>query len=213
MIDSRFGSQVFVAAGLTSGRLLNACRCARKSGVEFLAGIPCTLGGAIYMNAGVRGRYIADIVENVLVYRDGQVEVLSVYECEYAYKSSVFMHTKDVILGATLRLKGSEEEKIRATEEEYWRLRKHLPKGRSMGCVFKNVFQNGVMTSAGEWIEKAGLKGKCCGDAYVSEQHANFIINMGNAKSRDIHSLIQIIKKEVYQQFGITLQEEIQYLE
>lgn len=213
LVESRIGEQVYVSAGVSSGCLLKACRYAKKSGAEFLAGIPCTIGGALYMNAGVSGRYIAEIVESVDVYRDGKIIKLSQSECGYAYKKSVFMQNSDVILGATLRLTDSDEKHIAQTIGEYIERRKHLPKGKSMGCVFKNPISQQPKFSAGEWIEKSGLKGARCGGAYVSEQHANFVINDGGATSKDVKELIKFIKESVQKQHNIRLEEEIAYLE
>ena len=200
--------RVFAEAGVSSGKLLSFARNENLSGAEFLAGVPCTLGGALYMNAGVRGRYIAEITESVLVYKKGEKVELSDAECAYAYKRSLFMQTEDIILGATLRLEKSERATILQREKEYLQKRAHLPKGKSMGCVFKNP--NGI--SAGELIENAGLKGKKIGGAYISEEHANFIINDGNATPQDIRDLIVFIKETVLKQNGVLLEEEICYL-
>ena len=200
--------RVFAEAGVSSGKLLSFARNENLSGAEFLAGVPCTLGGALYMNAGVRGRYIAEITESVLVYKKGEKIELSDAECAYAYKRSLFMQTEDIILGATLRLEKSERATILQKEKDYLQKRAHLPKGKSMGCVFKNP--NGI--SAGELIENAGLKGKKMGGAYISEEHANFIINDGNATPQDIRDLIVFIKETVLKQNGVLLEEEICYL-
>ena len=206
-------NKMFFDAGIKSGNLLRICCNAGKSGAEFLAGIPCTLGGALYMNAGVNGRYISEIVDEVFIYHDGEMIALKAQECAFDYKNSLFMRTKDVILGATLRLVDSNKETIKAQENVYLKRRAHLPKGKSMGCVFKNTRINGERVSAGKWIEKAGLKGVRCGGAYVSMEHANFIINDNHATVKDIKTLIAHIKQEVYRQYQIVLEEEIQYLE
>ena len=202
-------SGAFVYAGATSGTFLNACARENKSGGEFLYGVPCTLGGALYMNAGADGRYIDEIVENVLVYRCGKLKTLRKEDCGYSYKRSVFMENEDVILGASLRLKQSDKEKIKSTQRYYAERRKHLPKGRSMGCVFKNPEGK----SAGALIEGSGFKGMRFGGAKVSEEHANFIINEGGATAREIRSLITVVKNGVEAQYGIRLEEEIRYLE
>jgi UDP-N-acetylmuramate dehydrogenase len=86
-----FSKDTFAYAGEMSGSFLSACKKAQQGGAEFLNGIPCTLGGALYMNAGADGRYLSEIVESVLVFRDGKVCLLSQKECEYAYKKSIFM--------------------------------------------------------------------------------------------------------------------------
>lgn len=198
----------YFGAGVTSGALLRACRSAHKSGAEFLAGIPCTLGGALYMNAGAAGVYISEIVESVTVLRGENILVLPVCDCRYAYKTSVFMQNDDVILGGKLRLKTADDETIKQETSRFLERRKHLPKGKSMGCVFKNP--DGA--TAGKLIDGAGLKGLRIGGAKVSEEHANFIINDKNATSAEIRTLIGIIKNAVFAQYKIRLQEEIRYL-
>lgn len=202
------GNGAFVYAGATSGALLAAYRREKKSGVEFLNGVPCTLGGALYMNAGAGGKYIGEIVENVFVYRNGETRFLSAAECGYEYKKSVFMENGDVILGASLRLDPAEEEEILTRENYYAARRAHLPKGRSMGCVFKNP----VGGYAGDLIERSGLKGMRIGGAKISEEHANFIINDQKAKEKDIRELIALAKNAVRAQYGVILEEEIRYL-
>ncbi len=202
------GGGLFAEAGVMSGSFLNACREAKKTGGEFLVGIPCTLGGALYMNAGVKEGYIAEIVDSVLVWREGKTTLLSVEECGYSYKNSVFMQNKDVILGATFRLKEGSIEEIERKKRMLLERRAHLPKGKSMGCVFKNP--KGFF--AGALIEDAGLKGARIGGAAVSETHANFILNDKNATANDIRLLIGLIKKTVFEKYSINLEEEIEYL-
>lgn len=202
------GDSVFVYAGVTSGALLRACRQAKRSGAEFLSGIPCTLGGALYMNAGADGKYICEIVESVLVLREGERRILSLNECAYSYKKSVFMDNQDIILGASLRLEHATQEEIVEREKYYQNRRLHLPKGRSMGCVFKNPSRY----SAGALIEGAGLKGMRVGGAVISTEHANFILNDKGATSADIRALITLAENAVYSQYGIRLEEEIRYL-
>lgn len=200
---------VYVEAGTTSGKLLRFMQSVGYGGVEFLAGIPCTLGGIFFMNGGAGGRYIAQYVESVRVYRDGQMIDLAVSDCEYAYKQSVFMHTNDVILGGTLRLKRSTPQAVKTEISEWLEKRAHLPKGKSMGCVFKNP----TGFTAGALIDGAGLKGLRIGGATVSTQHANFIINDNHATARDIHTLIGQIKEKVLQRYNVALEEEIRYLQ
>lgn len=196
---------VFAYAGVTSGALLRFCKENEYSGMEFLQGIPCTLGGALFMNAGVSGRYMHEVVDEVLVYRDGALCIISNAECQYAYKKSVFMENREVILGAALRLTKATTEEIAVKEREYACKRAHLPKGKSMGCVFKNP--PGYI--AGELIEKCGFKGVRVGGAIVAKEHANFIINDGGATCRDVGILIEKIKTAVLEKFGVQLEEEI----
>ena len=197
-----------IPAGLNAAELIKFSLERNQSGMEFLYGIPCTLGGALYMNAGVNGKYIAEIVESVWVYYCGKTLALTQKECEYAYKKSVFMDEDAVILGAKLVLKTSSREEIHTKIEEYKTRRAHLPTGKSMGCVFKNP----EGTSAGALIEGAGLKGTRVGGAHISKTHANFIINDKGATSAEIGALVKLIKHAVFAKYKIRLQEEIRYL-
>lgn len=198
----------YVSAGISAGRFLAACEKNEKTGAEFLDGIPCTLGGALYMNAGVSGKYIAEIVQYVRVLYRGKIIELSLADCQYAYKTSVFMQKEYVILGARLRLDKASVGEIQQKRALYMQRRLHLPKAKSMGCVFKNP--SGLI--AGKLIEGAGLKGLRIGGAKVSQEHANFIINDNHATANDIKKLIDVIKKAVRSQYGVELQEEIRYL-
>ncbi len=200
--------ELFFDAGISSSKLLSLCQDEGKSGVEFLEGIPCTLGGALYMNAGVNGNYIADVVESVTIYREGELLVLPKTECGFSYKRSLFMDGKSVILGAKLGLVCSSKERVVSQRQAYKERRKHLPKGKSMGCVFKNP----IGISAGKLIEGAGLKGLRVGGAVVSSEHANFIINDNHATARNVMDLIAIIKSAVFAQYKIRLEEEIRYV-
>ena len=203
------GGYLYAEAGINSGRLLQRCISAGVSGLEFLEGIPCTLGGALYMNAGVNGAHMSDVVETVRIYRDGRVQTIPLHDCAYDYKSSVFMGSSDVILGATMRLTPASPAYIQEQIAIYKNRRSHLPKGKSLGCIFKNP--KGRL--AGELIDGAGLKGLRIGGAFVSQEHANFIINEYNATSQDVRTLIMLIKNAVYAQYKIVLEEEIRYLE
>lgn len=204
----RDGDSVYAEAGVTSGRFLQYLTQAGLSGLEFLAGIPCTVGGILYMNGGAGGQYIADRTVSVRIYRDGQVTDLPTADCAYAYKQSIFMQTGDVILGGKFHLTPTTPDTVK-TEIQRWLLKRaHLPQGKSMGCVFKNP--QGY--TAGQLIDGAGLKGLRVGGALVSNQHANFIINDQNATAEDIRTLITQIKERVWQTYAVRLEEEIRYL-
>lgn len=203
-----FGNGAYAEVGVTSGLLLRACLAAEKSGAEFLIGIPCTLGGAAFMNAGAGGRYFADIVTSLTVFQDGKLQRFSAIECGYGYKQSAFMENKATIVGVELRLENASRAEILQRRQAFLQRRAHLPRGKSMGCVFKNP--DGV--SAGELLEKSGVKGMRIGAATVSERHANFILNEGGATSSQIAALIARMKAAVYASYGILLEEEIRYL-
>ena len=200
---------VFAYTGTRSSEFLRFLESAELSGAEFLAGIPCTIGGAAFMNAGANGRYLSEVVESVLFYFEKRIEVIPIADCEYAYKNSLFMRKKGVILGVNFRLKNSDKANIERERIFYISKRAHLPKGKSMGCVFKNP----AGVAAGKLIDGAGLKGLRVGGACVSKEHANFIINDQNAKVGDIKTLISATKNAVFAQYKIRLQEEIRYLD
>lgn len=200
---------IYAESGVLSSALLTYLHALNMSGAEFLTGIPCTLGGALYMNAGAGGKYLSEIVQTVRVCRDGKVLTISSDDCKYAYKHSLFMENDDVILGGTLRLQKSDVRSIAENTRYYREKRRRLPTGKSLGCIFKNPSEG----SAGEWIERAGLKGLRVGGAKVSELHANFIINDANATTREIRTLIELVKNAVFSRCGIVLEEEIQYID
>jgi UDP-N-acetylmuramate dehydrogenase len=200
-------------------------------GLENLAGIPGTLGGAIWGNAGAFGREIGDLVEEIKVLDVGgsklKVKKLKNKGCKFGYRDSIFKKRKNwIILGATLKLKRGKRKEIEEKIKEFLKLRKEKQplEFPSAGSVFKNVpiekvpkkirekfkekIKNGFLP-AGVLIEAAGLKGVQIGGAKISEKHANFIVNVGNAKASDVKELIEKIKKEVKKKFKIQLEEEI----
>ncbi|MBR3198924.1 MAG: UDP-N-acetylmuramate dehydrogenase [Bacilli bacterium] len=183
-----------------------ALECANKglSGLVFAAGIPGTIGGAIYMNAGAYGKEISDILESVTVLDDNlNVKVLTKNELETSYRDSIFKHTNYVCLEAIFCLEYGDKETILKEIREIIETRKAKQplEYPSAGSVFKN----GEGYSAGRLIEKAGLKGTRVGDAEVSLKHANFIVNRGNAKALDVINLIDIIKKKIKEEDNVDL--------
>ncbi len=201
------GDAPLVHAGASATELLRECAKHGKSGAEFLAGIPCTVGGAAFMNAGVNGRYFSEIVRSVIAYENGEIKTYSKDECEYSYKHSRFMK-KGIVFAVVLDLQDADPQTVLERIDGYLQNRKHLPKGKSMGCVFKNP--NGYY--AGALIEGAGLKGLRQGGAVVSNEHANFIINDGGATTEDVKTLIEKIRSAVFEKYAILLTEEIRYL-
>jgi len=206
------------------------------SGLEWAVGIPGTIGGAVYGNASAFGKAIGDLVKQVEVLdlKTFKIKKLSKKECQFKYKDSIFKHKKNLlILSVISRLKKGNKEKIKENMKRFLTIRKETQPLNypSAGCIFKNLksqiskvkikknllrkfpelrdfIQKGEIP-AGYLIDKAGLKGKRIGDAMVSEKHANFIVNLGNAKTKDVQKLIAHIKKKVKKIFGIELKEEI----
>jgi UDP-N-acetylmuramate dehydrogenase len=179
-------------------------------GLEWMAGIPGTLGGAVWDNAGALGYSIKDNVVGVEVLNldDMSVEYYTKEKCDFGYRESIFKkHNNLIILSAEFSLENKSKEAIGKSMEEFIDKRKNTQPidYPSAGSIFKNP----ESFSAGELIEKCGLKGKTVGDVKISERHANFIINLGNGKSKDVLKLISLIKKEVKKKFKIKLEEEI----
>lgn len=196
------GELIYAGAGVTGGAL---CRFARErslSGFEPLTGIPMTVGGAVTMNAGVREGHISDLIVRVNAVGERE-RAFDKRACLFSEKKSIFQ-SGIAVTGVVFRAVKGDGAEIRARTEEFRRRREHLPKGRSMGCVFVNP----EGCSAGRLIEECGLKGLSSGGAYVSRVHANFILNEGGT-SDDVGRLIDTVKAEVHRQTGILLREEI----
>lgn len=174
---------------------------------EFMTGIPALVGGAVFMNAGVPERHISDAVKYVTATDGNSIKIFRVEECGFRYKESIFQKNGFVVLSAAFAVEETEKDKVEERLFYYREKRKRLPKGKSMGCVFKNPPD----VSAGKLIDECSLKGLRVGGAYVSEKHANFILNDGSASCKDVKDLVALIKAEVFMRKGVLLAEEIQY--
>jgi UDP-N-acetylmuramate dehydrogenase len=182
-------------------------------GLEWAVGIPGTVGGAIYGNASAFNKSIGENVSEVEVFdiRNKIIKIFKIKNCKFSYRESIFKNNKNlIILSVKLRPKKGNKEKIKQKMRTYLnhRIETQPLNFPSIGSIFKNP--KGFF--AAELIEKCGLKGKKIGDVKISEKHANFIINLGKGKARDVVKLINIIKKKVRKKFGIILEEEIIYL-
>lgn len=199
-----------VSSGTSLRKLINFAVARNLSGLEGLFGIPGTLGGAIVGNAGTRGSFISDVLESVRVLAgDGRIFEVDNKDADFSYRSSRFQRSGEIILSARIKPlesgRAEIERKIRKTLE----MRQNQPEERSAGCIFKNPKKG----FAGYYLDRAGLKGTQIGGAKVSEKHANFIINVGGAKSSDVIKLMNLCKERVEEKFGVCLQEEIVFLE
>jgi UDP-N-acetylmuramate dehydrogenase len=189
---------------------------ASLAGLEFLAGIPGTVGGAIYGNAGAYGWSIADVLETATVLRiHGLRETLSKEALGFGYRHSALKTAagSGIVLSAVLLCSPGDsresEAKIREILEK--RRTRHPPLGTACaGSYFKNSCSaTGQRIAAGQLLEQAGARGLAVGDAAVYEKHCNFIINRGNARSRDVLALAEELKERVFKAFGIPLEEEV----
>lgn len=182
-----------------------------KGGIEFLANIPGTVGGAVAVNAGCYRRFVADYLTQATIYHNGKVEEVKNDFFEFEYRSSKIKKGYEaIVLDATFEISDADVEECRRfiAEDRERRDTKH-PKEPSCGSFFKNPSKEKI---AGVLIEKSGLKGYQIGGAQVSEKHANFIINTGDATAADIYELAKYVKKIVIEKTGFELEEEVKYL-
>ncbi len=199
--------EVYATCGVLVEKLINFTTNHGLSGLENLAGIPATLGGAIVMNAGAFGSCISDYLTSVEVLTGGKIIKHLKKDCDFGYRTSKFLGGGQVILSATFKLKSVDRCSAYNDYRLYGIMRKNIqPQGKSCGSVFKNSKK----FSAGKLIQDAGLKGYAIGGATVSEKHANFIITKNGATAKDVFNLIKYIKQKVFEKFDILLQEEVE---
>jgi len=202
-----------VKSGEKLSFVLNFCFLNSLTGLEWAVGIPGTVGGAVFGNAGAFGSSIGDLVEGVKVLdlNDLKIKKISKEKIWFSYRDSFFKKKKKyIILEVLLKLKKGERRKIKEKIGEFLKKKKeNQPLDFfSAGCVFKNP--PGI--SAGELIEKLGFKGKKIGRIMVSLKHANFFLNLGGGRAKDFLKLIREVKKEAKKVFKIDLKEEIIFL-
>ncbi|HEY0321169.1 MAG TPA: UDP-N-acetylmuramate dehydrogenase [Pyrinomonadaceae bacterium] len=209
--EARFdGERVSVSAGYSLPRLCVDAARRGLSGIEGLGGIPGTVGGALWMNAGAYGHEIGTVTESVRVAREGRVVDVPGSEVEWNYRHTSFREG-ELLLGTTLRLQRDDPEKIKARMEEAKRQRLATqPHGaRSAGCFFKNP--PGSHIGTGKMIDEMGMKGTRRGGAIVSPVHANFIVTEGeNARAEDALALAEEIRERVRREHGIELEYEVE---
>ena len=201
-----FDDYVISEAGVLLSVLVNILMAKNKGGFELLGTIPGTLGGAIYGNAGVKEYAILDFIEYIEVIRNNELVKLDKDVVKYSYRSTIFKNNTDIIVRVKLRIEDKDSKLMRDVLSELRTKRRE-----SQPLEYKNagsVFKNPTGYYAGELIDKCGLKGYNGGGAYVSNKHANFIINKDNATSEDILSLIDIIKSRVKEEYNVDLELE-----
>jgi UDP-N-acetylmuramate dehydrogenase len=193
--------------GMPLSELVGECGKTGLAGVEFLAGIPGTVGGAVAMNAGAWGQEMEGIVRGIeMINRLGEQIFMDRGDLDFSYRS-LALPPGGVIIRATLLLRHDSPQAVSRRASDYLKRRKAqqplaFPSGGS-------IFKNPPNAYAGRLIEEAGLKGKRVGGAMISEQHANFIVNTGNAKAADILALMKLAKERVREKTGISLDPEI----
>ncbi|SMP45435.1 UDP-N-acetylmuramate dehydrogenase [Anoxynatronum buryatiense] len=205
------GQQVNAQAGATLSSLSRTLLQQSMAGFEFAAGIPGTLGGALAMNAGAYGGEMKDILVNCRVMNaSGIIQTLTLDEMHMGYRSSRVQKTGEIILSANLALKSGVYRQIKFMMDDYWQRRVtrqpyYLPSG---GSVFKRP--EGYF--AGKLIEDCQLKGVAVGGAMVSELHAGFIVNTGDATAADVVNLMNLICKRVKETHGVDLEAELRVI-
>ena len=204
VVDADGSGNLYAGGGASIASMITVCKEKGLSGIEFMAGIPGTIGGAVTMNAGTNDRGIMDVLSFIDLTDASGSRRIGKSDINYGYRHTM-LPPKALITGAGFSLNISSPEDVRVKVASFIERRRKQPKGLSSGCIFKNP----EGSSAGYLIDKAGLKGSCVGGAIVSDIHANFIINDGSASSSDILKLIGIIKDEVKKQFSVELKEEV----
>jgi UDP-N-acetylmuramate dehydrogenase len=202
------GNSVDVDCAADLGRMVTTCAKHDLGGMEGLIGVPGTVGGALRMNAGAYGTQIGSFVREVKVYRaaSGQIEILRGAEINFEYRHTSFA-PDDIMLAVQLELPSKPYrqilEGIRICNEK--RRASQPLNQKSAGCIFKNPPGG----SAGRMIDELGLKGYSVGDARVSDRHANFFVNAGHASAKDMLALIDYVRRQVRERYGVELEEEV----
>lgn len=201
------GHFIFAQAGAALAKLIGMAADQELTGLEFCAGIPGSVGGAVWMNAGAFGKEIKDVVTEVaLLEADGRAKTRKREDITFLYRKTVLSEDA-IILGARFKLEKGRLTEIRQTINEILKTRreKHPLEYPSAGSIFKNL----PGLPAGRLIEEMGLKGKICGDAQISPRHANFIINRGRATAAAVMELISVIQDRAQKEKGVRLETEV----
>jgi len=227
------GDSLIADSGVFSERLVKTAAEYGRGGLEFMAGIPATVGGMVINNVGAYGKEIVDILENILILDlSNKQKMIKPKELKFCYRGSALKGKTEgqsflVVLKAYFKVNSSSSEVVSRKVEDQKKIRvKSNPSGLSAGCIFKNPkvddlgstpidwrdkVKNGRI-SAGFLLEMAGAKELSVGHAYVSDQHANYIINRKRAKAKDIKKLRDQMKNLVKEKYGIELIDEVEFV-
>lgn len=228
------GNTVVAESGVISASLARLTANAGLAGFTWAISLPGTIGGAVRGNAGCFGGETKDYLTKVDVLRDGEIVTLTKDELQMGYRESAVKQSEDIVLRAYFELSEGDPEELKKQLEENLNKRKAAQPlhAGSAGCVFKNYeikddkelarlkqdaeipeeMLKNRRISAGWVVDQLDLKGKKIGDAMISEEHGNFIINLGNATGDDVVQLISFVKEKARQRYGIALQEEVKYV-
>jgi UDP-N-acetylmuramate dehydrogenase len=205
------GEEITVGGGYPIIKLATIISKQGLSGLEFAGGIPGSVGGAVFMNAGAHGSDISQILKKAhILFEDGTMEWLSCEELNFSYRTSLLQTKPGVCLEAVFSLKkGNRDAIVEKMQNNKDYRRKSQP--WNFPCA-GSIFRNPLPNYAGALIEKAGLKGHQIGGAQISEMHANFIVNAGNAKAKDVTDLIAFIKETIKEQFSVDMETEVEII-
>lgn len=228
------GNKIWAQAGLPTVAVARAAGDAGLSGLEWAVTLPGTIGGAVRGNAGCFGGEIKNVFESATLLRDGQIVEVGKGDLFFGYRDSILKHGKDILLDVTFELAPGGHEKILEKMQTCLQKRRESQptSGGSAGCLFKNyqIKNEGELVrlqkvlelppamiekrliSTGWLIDQMGLKGLRIGDAQISEQHGNFLLNTGKATAEEVRQLISFIKIKVQEKYGIVLEEEVQLI-
>lgn len=206
------GDYLIVNSGAKLSEIYNVAYENSLTGFEFASGIPGTIGGAIYMNAGAYGGEMKDIVESVQVLDLDNFELreLKNKELEFSYRKSIIQRKNYIVTSIKLKLKKGNKEEINAVYEDL-RDRRNSKQPLNFGSA-GSTFKRPEGHFASKLIEDAGLKGYHINDAWVSEKHSGFVVNKGNASYKEVMELIEYVQKVVFEKFGVKLETEVRIL-
>ena len=206
------GTQLTVGAGYSIVALAVLISKKGLSGLEFASGIPGSVGGAVYMNAGAHGSDISKILTNAhILFEDGSLQWLTNDEMEFSYRTSVLQKKRPgIVVEARFQLTEGDKEQIVAVMQKNKDYRK-VTQPYDSPCA-GSIFRNPLPHFAGKLIEEAGLKGFQIGGAQISEMHGNFIVNAGNAKAFDVLQLIEYVKKTIMEKYNIQMETEVEII-
>ena len=206
------GTKVTAGAGVSLVSLSVQISRAGLSGLEFASGIPGSVGGSVYMNAGAHGSDISQVLTKALVlFEDGAVEWVSKEDMQFSYRTSLLQKKRPgIVLEAEFSLTAGNREEIVERMQSNKTYRKDTqPYNRP--CA-GSIFRNPLPEHAGRLVEAAGLKGHSIGGAQISEMHGNFIVNTGTARAEDVLALIQHVKDQVFDKYGIEMETEVEII-
>ncbi len=228
------GSRIWAQAGLPTVAVARAAGDAGLTGFEWAVTLPGTIGGAVRGNAGCFDREIKDVLVSATLLRDGEIVEAGEEDLAFGYRDSVLKHRKDILLDVTFELAPGDHEKILEKMQMCLQKRRESQptSGGSAGCLFKNyqieheeelarlqkvlelppAMIEKRLISTGWLIDQMGLKGLRIGDAQISEQHGNFLLNRGKATTEEVMQLISFIKTKAQEKYGIVLEEEVQLI-